>query len=360
MKQQINDKGESSMKAVCRIAALVLAAFFLLFPSSARAEIKEGTTELNLFGGYHLFDNSQNLKDRPVLGGRIGYNFTKHFGIEWSMDVVKSRVDDDNLTPYLVGGIGLANYSPSISTKNMAVVSLGAGAKYRLSDHVSFRMDFRDQMVTEVFQETFHNFQATIGFTYVFGGGKAKPVPVQAQIIEAAPEPEPVVEAAPEPEPVIVEKLEPRNVEPIIIIVTEPEVEKKVIAIASEPMIEEKIIVLAFEDINFDFDSSALTVEAREILKRNIQILNDNPRAKVRIAGYTSASGTDEYNQKLSERRANAVREYLNSEGLIMENRLTIIGYGEDNPETYEVAPKDLYSPAAMSNMRVLFEIVVK
>ena len=54
--------------------------------------------------------------------------------------------------------------------------------------------------------------------------------------------------------------------------------------------------------------------------------LKDNPEAKVRIAGYTSAFGTDAYNQKLSERRANAVKEYLINEGLIARDRLSIIG----------------------------------
>ena len=62
----------------------------------------------------------------------------------------------------------------------------------------------------------------------------------------------------------------------------------------------------------------------------------------------------------MSERRANAVKDYLVKEGLIAADRLATIGYGEANPETYEVAPKDLYSPAAKSNMRVLFEIAIK
>ena len=123
---------------------------------------------------------------------------------------------------------------------------------------------------------------------------------------------------------------------------------------------EPTIIVLAFEDVHFDFDKSTLRPEAKTILKRNIQLLKDNPKAQVRIAGYTSASGTEAYNQKLSERRANAVQKYLINEGIITPDRLTTIGYGEKNPAMYEAAPKDLYSKAAKANMRVLFEIVVQ
>ena len=161
--------------------------------------------------------------------------------------------------------------------------------------------------------------------------------------------------------------------EKVIILASEPKVEEKVVAAVSEPKVgekvaekvmvaaaEPKIIVLAFEDIHFDFDKSTLKPEAQTILKRNIQLLKDNPNAKVRIAGYTSASGTEAYNQKLSERRANSVRDYLIKEGIITPDRLTTIGYGEANPAMYEAAPKDLYSKAAKANMRVLFEIIVR
>jgi len=144
--------------------------------------------------------------------------------------------------------------------------------------------------------------------------------------------------------------------EKVVILASEPRVEEKVVAAAAEPA----IIVLAFEDIHFDFDKSTLKPEARTILKRNIQLLKDNPNAHVRIAGYTSASGTEAYNQKLSERRAKAVEDYLISEGLIREGRLTRIGYGESDPAAYEAAPKELYSKAAKANMRVLFQIVVQ
>ena len=157
--------------------------------------------------------------------------------------------------------------------------------------------------------------------------------------------------------------------EKVIILAAEPKVEEKIAAVVAAPKVEEKvmvataepkIIILAFEDVHFDFDKSTLKPEAKTILQRNIQLLKDNPNAKIRVAGYTSASGTEAYNQKLSERRANAVQEYLISEGIITPDRLSTIGYGEANPGMYEAAPKELYSPAAKANMRVLFEIIVQ
>lgn len=124
------------------------------------------------------------------------------------------------------------------------------------------------------------------------------------------------------------------------------------------PKAEVKFILL--EDQHFDFDKSTLTKEGEVILERNIQVFKENPEMKVRIAGYASASGTEEYNQKLSERRAKTVQDYLIKEGGIAPGRLTTIGYGETRPATYEPIPSDIHSKAAMSNMRVLFEIIVK
>lgn len=145
-------------------------------------------------------------------------------------------------------------------------------------------------------------------------------------------------------------------VEKVVIVAAEPVAEEKLVSAVTEA----KVVVLAFEDIHFDFDKATLKPEAQAILKRNARILRDHPNSIVRIAGYTSASGTEDYNQDLSERRAAAVQEYLINEGIISQDRLTTIGYGEADPAMYEAAPKEIYSKAAKANMRVLFEVVVQ
>ena len=370
-------KGVPTMKVMYR-AALMLAAFVFLLPLSARSEIKAGSFELTPFAGYNFFENGQNLKDRVVFGGRIGYNFTRYFGIEVAEEFIHTRVDDrartaltqgqfgkpmdkvhmtfynidavyhinpdGNFNPYISAGLGGVRYRPSISTKDMAAFNVGVGAKYWLTDNIAFRVDLRDYLVTEVFQDSYHNIRATFGITFAFGGEKKAPLRVQAQEYMAKPEVKPV----------------PKAEEPVVILLSEPKAEEKVVAIVSEPKAEVPVVILAFEDVHFDFDKSTLKPEAQTILKRNIQLLKDNPKAKVRIAGYTSASGTEDYNQKLSERRAKAVQEYLINEGIITPDRLSTIGYGESYPAAYEAAPKQIYSNAAKANMRVLFEIIVK
>jgi OOP family OmpA-OmpF porin len=123
---------------------------------------------------------------------------------------------------------------------------------------------------------------------------------------------------------------------------------------------EPRPVVLAFEDIHFDYNSSAITPAAQTILNNDIKILKENPKARVRIGGYASASGTDAYNQKLSERRAAAVKGYLIKGGHISSDRFSTIGYGETRPAMSEANPKDIESDAAKANRRVHFEIVAQ
>jgi outer membrane protein OmpA-like peptidoglycan-associated protein len=117
--------------------------------------------------------------------------------------------------------------------------------------------------------------------------------------------------------------------------------------------------VIAFGDTHFDFDQSTLSGEAKTLLEKDVLVLKENPKTTVRMAGYTSAQGTEAVNQKISEKRANAVRDFLIEKGIAPE-RITTIGYGRTKPAVFEAVPGDTRSKEAMANMRVLFEIVVK
>ena len=119
-------------------------------------------------------------------------------------------------------------------------------------------------------------------------------------------------------------------------------------------------VLISLEDAHFTYDSSALSENGKTILNYNARILKENPKMKIRVAGYASASGTKEYNQKLSEQRATVVKDYLIKEGGIDRNRLTKIGYGETRPAEYEPVPDNIYSEAAKANQRVLFEVIVQ
>ena len=108
---------------------------------------------------------------------------------------------------------------------------------------------------------------------------------------------------------------------------------------------------------HFDFDSAKISENGKTILDANILVLKSDPNMTIRIAGHTSAAGSDAYNQKLSERRAQAVKDYL-VKGGIDANRISTIGYGEKYPAQHEANPSDRLSAAALANMRVVVEII--
>ncbi|MEQ8660949.1 MAG: OmpA family protein [Gammaproteobacteria bacterium] len=100
------------------------------------------------------------------------------------------------------------------------------------------------------------------------------------------------------------------------------------------PEVGEKLMTL--EGVNFDYDSAKLRPESESVLDAAVTVLNENPSVHVRIEGHTDSRGSDAYNRKLSERRAQSVVAYLVSRG-IDAGRLSAIGYGESAP----VAPND-------------------
>lgn len=88
---------------------------------------------------------------------------------------------------------------------------------------------------------------------------------------------------------------------------------------------------LVTEDIYFEYDSSALLPEARELLKRKAEFLVANPQISIVIEGHTDERGTSEYNIALGERRAESVRSFLEGLG-VAASRMSTVSYGEEKP----------------------------
>ena len=83
--------------------------------------------------------------------------------------------------------------------------------------------------------------------------------------------------------------------------------------------------------VTFGFDSSDLTVQARNALNDVANILTQYTDTRVNIVGHTDSTGSVSYNQQLSERRAEAVGNYLAQSG-VMRNRLYMTGSGPHQP----------------------------
>lgn len=91
-------------------------------------------------------------------------------------------------------------------------------------------------------------------------------------------------------------------------------------------------LIVNMSDVLFDVDKDTLKPGAREKLAKVSGILLAYPGLTVEIEGHTDSTGSDEYNQQLSERRAKSVREYLRSQGLADNNILAARGFGELKP----------------------------
>ena len=96
------------------------------------------------------------------------------------------------------------------------------------------------------------------------------------------------------------------------------------------------------DDIFFDFNKATLRPESETALNEVIKTLNDNPNISIELGAHTDFKGADEYNLVLSQKRAEAVVDYLISNGISKE-RLTAKGYGETTPVTITKKLNKLY-----------------
>ena len=83
--------------------------------------------------------------------------------------------------------------------------------------------------------------------------------------------------------------------------------------------------------VQFEYDRSTLTSEAKKDLDGNANWIKTNPKASIQIEGHCDNRGTIEYNLALGERRAQAVKNYLVGLG-VEADRLNVISYGEEKP----------------------------
>ncbi len=233
--------------------------------------------------------------------------------------------------PFVLAGVGVAHNSlhynglaptlDSNGSENSWMANVGLGAQYSVSERIALQLDLRQvysrmQADGGLFGNNNHH---TIGNTYLnfgvlfnFGAEPAAPV-------ASKPEPMPVAQA----EPVVAPVASKREPEPAPVPAEVPA--KKVVAPFGKVVIEAKML--------FDFDESH--VRPRGITRLNEEIVSkmqENPQVQLfLITGYTDKIGSAQYNQKLSERRAQAVKDYLVEQGIAPE-RLHAVGRGEEQP----------------------------
>ncbi|MBD2699553.1 OmpA family protein [Spirosoma sp. BT702] len=93
-----------------------------------------------------------------------------------------------------------------------------------------------------------------------------------------------------------------------------------------------EILINLSADVLFDFDKADIKPAAYSDLRKLVQLINEKGKGPVQITGHTDAKGDDTYNQDLSVRRAESVKNWLSNNGLVKPDAIVTAGKGESQP----------------------------
>ena len=275
------------------------------------------------------------LSESWDIQGGLGYNTaTEDTGIAGASGRYKQTTlgldalymfSRSNFRPFLLAGLGVArnkvDYSyPKVAgddSKTSWLGNVGLGAQYLINDSFGLQADLREQwsraplgrtaLTAANDSNTIANTLLNIGGIFRFGAPTPMPVvaaaePAPAAVVEPTPAPAAVVEPEPAPAPA-------------------PE--------ACKPNVE--TITVGAEKL-FGFDKATLKAEGKAALDEAAAKIKANPEIKaVIVTGHTDRIGSEAYNQKLSEKRAKQVANYLVAQG-VDSAIITAVGKGESEP----------------------------
>ncbi|MFA7288050.1 MAG: OmpA family protein [Melioribacteraceae bacterium] len=259
-----------------------------------------------------------------------GVNTTVTNAISGNLDFMYYFVPCEPVTPYLFGGGGvvyrmLDNYATTFLDENAAVAKFNGGfgfewaidTDWKFVSEAAYNLTLNSELdgalgVGEVNGKDSY-LSVNLGLLYYFDKG---PQSKYCQLYTGI-----TVEQ---------EKVDYDRIEEMVKKHIPKEVVKEVVVekpVAQAARNENWVLV----GVNFDFNSAKLRAESYPVLLHAVGVLLNNPDLKVEIQGHTDSIGSETYNQKLSEKRANAVKNYLEARG-ISASRLSVKGYGETNP----------------------------
>ena len=272
------------------------------------------------------------------LQGRLGYNRAdEDTGIAGASGKYKQTTlgldalymfSREKFRPFLLAGIGAARNNVDYSgvgigdkTKTSVMANVGLGAQYLFSDKFGLQADLRHQWSRSDAKSSINDFDAdkTIGNTLFNVGAIFRFGAPAVVVADATPEPAPIPAAEPAPAPVA----------------------------ACVPQTE--TITVEAEKL-FGFDKANINEEGKAALDEAAAKIKANPVINaVIVTGHTDRIGTDAYNQKLSERRAAQVKEYLTAQG-VDQSIIQTIGKGESEPVVQCVGNKKTKSLVSCLN----------
>ena len=345
-----------------RISALIgISALSLITANAAFAD--EGTG-LNIFGGatHYLFgDNDISDTSGGVLG--LGYKFSEHWGIEGTyidlgnteMDLIGGGdVDFDisgyradllyhfsetasGVVPYLAFGAGEFDIDPDlagVSSDDQTFVNFGGGFKKYITDNLAFRGDLRAIRNTS---ESSTDLAMMVGLDYFFGSRGKKAAPVAAPLDSDGDGVYDDQDRCPNtPAGVAVDSNGcPLDSDGDGVY----DYKDKCPNTPAGARVDEdgcqyviKGAVSVELEVLFDLNKAVVKPAFYEEIKNVGEFMKLFPSTNATIEGHTDSTGDDDYNQGLSERRANAVRQVLIDQHGVDASRIKAVGYGESQP----------------------------
>ena len=286
---------------------------------------------LGLEGAYYNFGDFSTDLDPPNPGGDATASIDGFSGSA----VIYAPLDSQDLEAY--GKLGYYFFDQQVVVDGAVAgsnkpegITLGAGARFFVSDQFAVRAEgdwfnIKDGDLWAI----------NLGFEYLFGRpAKAVPVAIAAPVAVVAP--------PPPPPPVPVDSDGDGVVDASDQCPGTPAGAK-----VNAQGCEEELVL---RGVTFPNNSAEITPEDRLLLDSVADILAKRPGFNVEVRGHTDSTGKDAYNLDLSQRRAEAVRDYLVVKGIPAE-KLTAVGKGEAEP----IAPNDTADGRAL-NRRVTLE----
>ncbi|WP_460426820.1 OmpA family protein [Azotobacter armeniacus] len=299
-----------------------------------------GAVEVEAFAKHYFSDESSRdfeNSEAELYGASIGYFLTDDVELALSHGVYRDVTTDDpvgnrghkdikgeltsldaiyhfgepgvGLRPYVSGGFAHQSIGQARGGRNESTyANLGAGLKWYLTDMLYARAGV-DGMYN--FDDDQTEWQAGVGIGLNFGGSAGKQEPA----------PEPVAEVCPDADNDGVCD----NVDRCPDTPANATVDADGCTAVAE-------VVRVELDVKFDFDKTQVKEESYADIKNLADFMNQYPQTITTVEGHTDSVGPDAYNQKLSERRANAVRDVLVNEYGVQGNRVDSVGYGESRP----------------------------
>ncbi len=309
-----------------RLVGLLTALALLAGGAVAQDDPYDNRWYMGVAGGLVFPDGNRRVEDDP--GYQYGVNFGRFFTPSFSLDLRLDRymLDYEQVTPgksnrnrlqsyglvgryhfregqdtrpYVLLGAGMQGHKNAYDKGRDIYASLGAGIHQTYTDNFSMRyeVEYRHDNDRDTFNRSSgsDDFLVTVGFNFALGAKPRAPEP--------APAPEPVRTPPPAPAP------------------------------APRPAPEPEVVFEFDSSVTFGLNSAQLQPGAVAELNEAVALLNlHDELARVEVAGHTCDLGAADYNQGLSQRRAQAVRDYLVENG-ISADRLVVRGYGEDQPK---------------------------